>query len=111
MLKKKNKGIPVPKQSEKTFPGHSNPPQPPEQTEPKTYAIPFTMEEIDAVMSTMIDLNVPVRTWLLLDSKFGPIKQQSRTPKQEVQGDTLVLQSKMNDEKGSNGPGETNNGD
>lgn len=87
-------------------------PQPPKQTEPKTYAIPFTMEEIDAVMSTMIDLNVPVRTWLLLDSKFGPIKQQSRTPQQRTEGDTLVLQSKINqDESVNNGSGETNNGD
>ena len=43
----------------------------------ETFQVPFTIQEIDRIMSAMLELNVPIRTWLLLDQKFGPIRHQA----------------------------------
>jgi hypothetical protein len=65
------------------FPGHSKPPQPPQQPQQPqqpgeaVYQIPFTIPEIDTVMQSLIEANVPIRTYMLLDNKFNQVKRRA----------------------------------
>lgn len=71
----------------------------------EVYDIPFTIQEIDRIMAALIELNVPVRTWFLLDSKFARVRQEAALKR----GAQQLKEFRQNNDKGAdNGPGEVN---
>lgn len=51
-------------------------PQPGQQNEP-VYQVGFTIGEIDMLMRSLIEANIPIQTYMLLDKKFNAIKRKS----------------------------------
>lgn len=75
----------------------------PQQTTEPSYEIPFTIPEIDTVMQSLIEANIPIQTYILLDQKFQPAKLQSaQIDRREgggiIPGGVLTFNSKMNEE-------------
>lgn len=83
------------KRNQKEIPGPLNIPEPPQQPQQpqqndKVYHIPFTIPEIDRLMTDLIDLNIPIQTFIILDSKFNAVKRNT------IGAEARTFQSKMN---------------